>query len=308
MGPGHQPVLLEETLELLAPRRQVRLLDATFGRGGHTRALLEAGAQVVALDQDPAAIEAASGLLEEFGNERFEIREMNFRNLTELADRGERFDGVLFDFGVSSPQLDVAERGFSFQKDGPLDMRMSPRSPLTASDVVNQADEVELTRIFFEYGEERKARRVARAIVEERKHGRIGSTIQLAAMIEKAVGGRRDRKIHPATKCFQALRIVVNDELSAIDEALPAVPALLNEGGRLAAISFHALEDRRVKRFIEQHSREEIRGDHYAFGQPNPDYCLKRLGRWKPGEEELGRNPRARSARLRGAEKVEVKS
>jgi len=304
MGPGHQPVLLEETLELLAPRSRVRLLDATFGRGGHTRALLEAGAQVVALDQDPAAIEAASSLLEEFGNERFEIREMNFRNLTELVQRGERFDGVLFDFGVSSPQLDVAERGFSFQKDGPLDMRMSTRGSLTAGDLVNRTDEQELARIFFEYGEERKARRVARVIVEERKRARIESTVQLAAIVEKAVGGRRDRKIHPATKCFQALRIAVNDELAAIDEALPAVPELLNEGGRLAAISFHALEDRRVKKFIDQHSREEIRGDHYAFGQPNPDYCMKNLGRWKPGEKELESNPRARSARLRGAEKI----
>lgn len=304
MGSDHQPVLLEETLELLAPSREARLLDATFGRGGHSRALLEAGARVTALDQDPEAIAAASGLLKEFGSERFEIREMNFRDLTVLAGRGERFDGVLFDFGVSSPQLDQAERGFSFQKEGPLDMRMSPQTTRTAEDIVNSADERELARIFFEYGEERASRRVAAAIVRARQEARIETTTRLAEVIQKAMGGRRDRKIHPATKCFQALRIAVNDELAAIDEALAAIPGLLNAGGRLAAISFHALEDRRVKRFVEKHSREEIRGERYAFGQPNPDYCLKKLGRWKPTEEEITQNPRARSARLRGAEKI----
>jgi len=304
MGPGHQPVLLEETLELLAPREGLRVVDATFGRGGHSRALLEAGARVVALDQDPEAVAAASRLIEKFGSERFEIREMNFRNLQSLTREGERYDGVLFDFGVSSPQLDEARRGFSFQKEGPLDMRMSPETSRTAEEIVNEADEAELVQIFFEYGEERQARRVAAVIVRERENDRICSTLRLAAIIEKAVGGRRDRKIHPATKCFQALRIAVNDELAAIDEALEALPELLNPGGRLAAISFHALEDRRVKRFIEKHSQEEIRGERYAFGQPNPDYCLKKLGRWKPSEKEIETNPRARSARLRGAEKI----
>lgn len=304
MGPDHQPVLLKETLDLLALREDVLVVDATFGRGGHSRALLEAGARVVALDQDPEAVEAASSLIEKFGSERFEIREMNFRNLQSLTRKGERYDGVLFDFGVSSPQLDQAVRGFSFQQEGPLDMRMSPEISRTAEEIVNEADEAELVRIFFEYGEERRARRVAAAIVRERNHRRIETTTQLAAIIEKAVGGRRDRKIHPATKCFQAIRIAVNDELAAIDEALEALPELLNPGGRLAAISFHALEDRRVKRFIEKHSQEEIRGERYAFGQPNPDYCLNKLGRWKPSETEIEANPRSRSARLRGAEKI----
>jgi 16S rRNA (cytosine1402-N4)-methyltransferase len=304
MGRDHRSVLLAETLEVLSPQPSRRILDATFGRGGHSRELLKAGADVVALDQDPEAIEAAAPLIAEYGQERFEVRKMNFRDLQALVDAGERYDGVLFDLGVSSPQLDQGERGFSFQHDGPLDMRMDPETAQTAADLVNRCDARELAQIFFEYGEERGSRKVAAAVVREREHGKITSTHQLADIISRALGGRRDRKINPATKCFQALRIKVNEEMSALDEALEAVPGLLVSGGRMAAISFHALEDRRVKRFIVKHSQEEIRGDRYAFGQPNPDYCLKKLGRWKPSESETVENPRARSARLRGAEKI----
>ncbi|MEM1159006.1 MAG: 16S rRNA (cytosine(1402)-N(4))-methyltransferase RsmH [Verrucomicrobiota bacterium] len=304
MGREHRSVLMTETLEVLQPQSSRKILDATFGRGGHSRELLVAGATVVALDQDPDAIEAASPLVEEFGADRFEIRKMNFRDLQKVVDAGERYDGVLFDLGVSSPQLDRGERGFSFQHDGPLDMRMDPESSLTAAGLVNRGSEQELAQIFFEFGEERGSRRVAAAIARAREAGEISTTHQLADIISQALGGRRDRKIHPATKCFQALRIKVNEELTALDEALEAVPSLLNAGGRMATISFHALEDRRVKRFIEKHSEEEIRGEHYAFGQPNPDFCMKKLGRWKPSDQEIQENPRARSARLRGAEKI----
>lgn len=304
MSPAHRSVLMAETLEVLRPQSSRRILDATFGRGGHARELLKAGATVVALDRDPEAIVAAAPLVEKFGSKQFEIRKMNFRDLRQIVDAGERYDGILFDLGVSSPQLDQGERGFSFLHDGPLDMRMDPDSSVTAAELVNRCSERELAQIFFEFGEERNSRRVASAIARERATREIETTHQLARIISTALGGRRDRKIHPATKCFQALRIKVNEELSALDEALEAVPKLLNPGGRMAVISFHALEDRRVKRFIEKHSQEEIRGERYAFGQPNPDYCLKKLGRWKPTEFETKNNPRARSARLRGAEKI----
>lgn len=304
MGKEHRSVLMAETLEVLQPQPSRRILDATFGRGGHSRELLAAGANVIALDQDPEAIEAAAILVKEFGEDRFQIRKMNFRDLQIIVDAGERYDGVLFDLGVSSPQLDQGERGFSFQHDGPLDMRMDPETVQTAADLVNQCDTRELAQIFFEYGEERGSRKVAAAIVRAREEGEITTTYQLADIISRSLGGRRNRKIHPATKCFQALRIKVNEELSALDDALEAVPGLLNAGGRIAAISFHALEDRRVKRFVEKHSQEEIRGERYAFGQPNPHYCMKKLGRWKPSDDETIQNPRARSARLRGAEKI----
>lgn len=304
MGKEHRSVLMAETMEVLSPQPSSRILDATFGRGGHSRELLRAGATVVALDQDPDAIAAATPLVEEFGVDRFEIRKMNFRDLQKIVDAGERYDGVLFDLGVSSPQLDQGARGFSFQHDGPLDMRMDPESLQTAADLVNSCSERDLAQIFFEYGEERGSRRVAAAIVRSREQAPITTTHQLAEIISRALGGRRDRKIHPATKCFQALRIRVNEELSALDEALEAVPDLLDSGGRMAAISFHALEDRRVKRFIARCSQEEIRGERYAFGQPNPEYCMKKLGRWKPSDSETKENPRARSARLRGAEKI----
>ncbi|MEM6821148.1 MAG: 16S rRNA (cytosine(1402)-N(4))-methyltransferase RsmH [Verrucomicrobiota bacterium] len=302
--PGHQPVLLQETLEALAPNTSKCFIDATFGRGGHTRALLDAGARVVALDQDPEAIKVAEQFMGQWGANQLRIVSMNFRDLQGIADQGERFDGILFDLGVSSPQLDQGERGFSFMHDGPLDMRMNPESPLTAHEVVNTWDESELACIFFEYCEERRSRRVASAVVKARKKEPLETTTELAELISAAVGGRRNHKIHPATKCFQALRICVNDELGSLDQALSVVPSLLKVGGRMAVISFHALEDRRVKRFIEKHSQEEIREGSYAFGRPNPDYCFKKLGRWKPSDAEIEVNIRSRSARLRAAEKV----
>ncbi len=296
--------MTDEVLVALGSLSGRRVLDATFGRGGHAQAFLESGARVLALDQDPEAVRAGEAMRLSWGGEKFEILHMNFRNMAQLAQKGERFDRVFFDLGVSSPQLDEPRRGFSFQQDGPLDMRMDPSQTTTAADLINGEEERELARIFFEYGDERAARRIAAAVVHERGRSPIQTTLHLSNLISKTVGGRRDRKIHPATKCFQALRIRVNDELKALDEVLPQVLQLLTTGGVFAMISFHALEDRRVKHFIEHHSREEIRGEYYAFGHKNPDYCLKNLGRWKPSMQEISENPRARSARLRAAEKI----
>ncbi|GAB4252192.1 MAG: 16S rRNA (cytosine(1402)-N(4))-methyltransferase RsmH [Candidatus Methylacidiphilales bacterium] len=300
----HRPVLLNEVLTILEPRAGKRFLDGTFGRGGHTAALLQAGARVIALDQDPAAVEAARCFAPQLESGQLSIEQMNFRELGTVAEREGGFDGILLDLGVSSPQLDQPERGFSFQADGPLDMRMNPSRPETAADLVNRLDAQALARILFEFGGEGKARPIARAIVEARRKGPITSTLQLAAIVERAVGGRRGNRLHPATRTFQALRIAVNDELGALDQALSDLPSALRSGGRLAVISFHELEDRRVKRFIDHHSQPELRSPGMAFGQPNPDFCLKKLRRVDPSPEEIAANPRARSARLRGAIKL----
>ena len=303
MENGHTPVLLKEVMEALQPAQNKRMLDATFGRGGHSRAMLAAGAEVVALDQDHEAELAARTLMAEYPS-AFTFRRANFSSLAAVGGELGPFDGVLFDLGVSSPQLDSAERGFSFQQDGPLDMRMNLDATVSAADLIENSTEEELAEIIFRYGDEPKSRRIARAIVSAREKGRITRTAQLAAIVEQAVGGRRGAKIHPATKTFQALRIAANDELGALREALSALPAVLKKHGRFGVISFHSLEDRMVKNFIATHSNEEIRGEHYAFGRPNPDYCLKKLGRWLPTDMEINANPRARSARLRAAEKI----
>ncbi len=300
-GGMHRPVLLNEVVTMLEPRAGTRFLDGTFGRGGHTAALLEAGARVIALDQDPAAVEAARCFAPQIASGQLAVEQMNFRELATVAERTGGFDGILLDLGVSSPQLDCPERGFSFQADGPLDMRMDPARPGTAADLVERLNLTELTRLLFDLGGETKARPIARAIVDARRTAPIISTLQLAGIVERAVGGRRGAKLHPATRTFQALRIAVNDELGALDQALAATPAALLPGGRLAVISFHELEDRRVKRFIEHHSQPELRAAGMAFGQPNPDYCFQKLRRVDPSPEEVTANPRARSARLRGA-------
>jgi 16S rRNA (cytosine1402-N4)-methyltransferase len=303
MESGHIPVLLKEVMEALQPARNKRMLDATFGRGGHSRAMLVAGAEVVALDQDHEAERCALSLAAEFP-QQFTFRRGNFSSLASVNDELGPFDGILFDLGVSSPQLDTAERGFSFQQDGPLDMRMNQEGAVSAADLVADSTEQELAEIIFRFGDESQARRIARAIVHARVKEPITRTVQLAEIVEKAVGGRRGSKIHPATKTFQALRIAANDELGVLREALTATPAALKKSGRLGVISFHSLEDRMVKDFIASRSTEEICGDNYAFGRPNPDYCFRKLGRWMPSEEELNANPRARSARLRVAEKI----
>jgi 16S rRNA (cytosine1402-N4)-methyltransferase len=303
-GSEHQPVLVNEVLDVLKPGKNKMMLDATFGRGGHSLALLERGADVLAFDRDPEAVHAAEQLQKQRGDSGLRIRRGNFADLTADESLAGTFDGILLDLGVSSPQLDQAGRGFSFQQDGPLDMRMDPEQELSARDLVNQMEEAELASLIWRLGEESQARKIAARIVRERQKSPLETTLQLANLVESTVGGRKGSKIHPATKTFQALRMAVNAELESLDRVLENIPALLKKGGRLAVISFHALEDRRVKAFILKHSQEEIRSNNYAFGQPNPDYCLKKLGRWLPTEAEIKNNVRSRSARLRAAERV----
>jgi len=298
----HEPVLLKETLTLLAPAPGKLFVDGTLGGGGHSEALLAAGASVIGLDQDPQALEFAGRRLARYG-ERFRAVRSNFaevgRVLDELGIPG--IDGALLDIGVSSWQLDTPERGFSFQADGPLDMRMDPEGPVTAADLVNTAPVEELARIFREYGEESAARRVALQIEKERP---IRTTLELVAVVEKVIP-RRGR-ISPATKVFQALRIAVNRELEVLEKALLECSARLNPGGRFAVITFHSLEDRIVKLFFRERSAEWIDKPEWPEPRRNPLYQFRLLTP-KPvvaSEEEINRNPRSRSAKLRGVEKL----
>ena len=305
---GHTPVLLDEVLDALGVREGGRYLDATFGRGGHTAAILaRIGAQgrVVAIDRDPAAIRAG---LEVFASEqRLTLVSIPFSQLAQVmagAHSPEGFDGVLLDLGVSSPQLDDAARGFSFTQDGPLDMRMDNSTGFTAAQWLANASEQDIVRVIREFGEERFAKRIARAIVQARHEQPIVRTLQLAAIVAAAVPVREPGK-HPATRTFQAIRIHVNRELEEIEAALAATLEVLAPGGRLCAISFHSLEDGIVKRFMQKHSQE----DPVYAGLPNiPAHArpkLRRIGRAiHPSAEEVDRNPRARSAIMRVAERV----
>lgn len=311
-GPGrdgegyHVPVLADEVVHFLRPGPGKVIVDATLGGGGHSERLLEAGAMVLAMDQDPEAIEHARVRLAAHAD-RLVILRANFRDLGRvLAEAGvERVDGILADVGVSSRQIDAAARGFSFGQEGPLDMRMDPAAPVTAADLVNGLEGPQLTDIFRRYGEERAARKIAGAIVKARRTGPIHTTSELAAIVERA-NPRRGARIHPATRVFQALRIAVNDELAALEELLRASVDHLRPGGRLAIISFHSLEDRIVKRFLAGRSRDTIDRPEWPAPRPNPDFAFRLVVR-KPVEatpEETRRNPRARSARLRVAERV----
>ncbi len=311
-APGHVTVLPREAVEGLAPRPGGRYLDGTFGGGGHTRALLEASApdgRVLGIDADPAAIARGAALRAEFGD-RLILRGGNFAALaTHAREAGlAPLDGVLLDLGLSSYQLADRERGFSFGGDGPLDMRFGPGAARTAADLVNGADEGELADLLFRYGEERHARRIARAIVREREREPIARTARLAAIVAGAAPrqGRDRERIHPATRTFQALRIAVNGELEALEEGLAGALEVLAPGGRLAVIAFHSLEDRIVKDFI----RREARG---CVCPPRVPVCvcghrpsLRPVTRKgvRPGEAEVAANPRSRSAILRVAEKV----
>ena len=308
----HRPVLVGEVLTGLALTRDGLYVDATYGRGGHTTEILaRLGAQgrLLALDKDPEAV--ADGRKRFASDPRFRIAHAGFEELRAVAgawlgDR--RAHGVLLDLGVSSPQLDTAERGFSFSHDGPLDMRMNTTTGETAANLLARASEGELTRIFREYGEEPRARAVAAAIVRARARRPIETTGQLAELAAGAAQ-RRSARIHPATRVFQALRIAVNRELESLEQALGASLDILGAGGRLAVISFHSLEDRIVKQFMAR----EARGDARYAGLPEiPVQARPRLravGKLvRPSAEESAQNPRARSARLRVAERLDARS
>lgn len=307
---GHIPVLLNEVVDALAPKGGETYVDGTFGAGGYTRAVLEAtDCKVVAIDRDPDAIKRAQVFREEFGD-RFQILEGCFGDMASLLSAAgiAAVDGVMLDIGVSSFQLDEAERGFSFQGDGPLDMRMA-MSGETAADVVNGYGEAELANIIYEYGEERKSRRVAAAIVKDRATAPFMRTRQLADMIERVLGRPPVRKgqkqVHPATRTFQALRIHVNDELGELRRGLAGAEQVLAEEGRLVVVSFHSLEDRIVKNFMAERSGNAPGGSRHLPGPaaagPAPSFILKNKGAVKPGDAELEINPRARSSRLRAA-------
>ncbi len=301
---GHEPVLLEAVVAFLAQGRWGRYLDATFGGGGHTRALLDADARnhVLALDCDPEAVARGHALAAAYPG-RLVLRHMNFGELGRLAETG--FIGILFDFGISSFHLDDARRGFSFREDGPLDMRLDPTTGVPASEFLRTAAYGELVEAVRDFAEEPKWRQVVRAIEGARTTLALERTRAFAELVERAVGGRRPgQRLHPATRTFQGIRIAVNRELAMIEAALPEAFARLAEGGRLAAISFHSLEDRIVKRFFRRMAgRPEHRRD------ATPGHLRVRRARLLtpkpvvPGPDELARNPRARSAKLRVLEK-----
>lgn len=302
----HQPVLVTEVVELLAPRPGALVVDATCGGGGHTEAILGTGADVLALDQDPDAIRHATEELRKFGG-RVTLRQSNFRYADKILDElgiG-TIGGALLDLGVSSRQLENAERGFSMMRSGPLDMRMDPWYQVTtAADIVNDYTEEQLTRLFRELGEEPAARRIAALIVKTRKAAPFRETLSLVRVIEKVVGrhGRR----HPATQVFQALRMEVNDELGALEQGLRVLTSRLEIGARIAVIAFHSLEDRIVKNFFRDRSREWIDRPEWPEPRRNPDFHLNLITQKpiEPGTEEQRKNPRSRSAKLRVAEKI----
>lgn len=309
-GSHHISVMAEEVVAALNPRAGGIYLDGTFGGGGYTRALLKtAGVKVVGLDRDPAAIARGSSLVRE-ADGRLALVHCRFSQMEEAvaALALTAVDGVALDLGLSSDQLDDAARGFSFQVDGPLDMRMGAEGP-NAADLVNGLSERELADVIYTYGEEHRSRAIARAIVAARGETPITRTGALAQIVAKAVGGRGADKIHPATRTFQALRIAVNDELGELARGLAAAERLLAPAGRLAVVAFHSLEDRIVKRFLTLRSGGEgapSRHQPMPEAGPSPSFRLLSRGARKPSAAEIAENPRARSARLRSAERTEA--
>ena len=305
-GGYHLPVFPSEVAEWMAPAAGKFIIDATLGGGGHSEIFLKAQANVLGVDRDPEALAHARERLAAFG-EKFSTWEGNFSCLRDIPgiQRGELADGLLMDLGVSSRQLDSAARGFSFMRDGPLDMRMGPSSPRTAADIVNGWAEADLVRILFEFGEESKARRIAGAIVRQRTEKPFQTTLELANCVERAIG--RHGKTHPATKTFQAIRMAVNEELESLAAALATTPLVLKPGGRLLIITFHSLEDRLVKRFLKHHSTPFLDDPAWPAPRPNPDCRFRLLARKAiaPTASEIAMNPRARSAKLRVAQLLE---
>jgi 16S rRNA (cytosine1402-N4)-methyltransferase len=301
----HLPVLYQDIIHALQPRSGGSYVDCTLGAGGHSQGILEASlpdGKLLGLDLDPQAIEIAQKRLERFG-ERIRIVQASYVELAKMLEKAgwKSVDGVVFDLGVSSMQLDTPERGFSFMYDAPLDMRFSPNQMVTAEELVNRRDEAELADLIFRFGEDRNAKRIARAIVRARP---LKTTKQLAAVVA-SVGGERGH-IHPATRTFQALRIAVNEELTSIAEALPQAVQALKTGGRLAVISFHSLEDRIVKNFINQESTDCLCPPRQPVCTCGHKAIIKKVNRKPivPSESEIAENSRARSAKLRIAEKI----
>jgi 16S rRNA (cytosine1402-N4)-methyltransferase len=303
----HVSVLLDEVMAAVRPAPGDLVVDGTFGAGGYSRAFLAAGAKVVAFDRDPSVARFAEGLAKEKGG----------ANLTLIGDRFSQMaahlgaasvDAVALDLGVSSMQFDEADRGFSFMRDGPLDMRMGADGP-SAADLVNSLEQDELARIIFIYGEERDSRRIAKWLVRRRAERPFERTLDLAEAVERAVGGRKGAKTHPATKTFQALRIAVNEELAEVEAGLVAAETVLKPGGRLAVVTFHSLEDRIVKAFLAERAGRTPGGSRHAPPTARPAPASFELIAGKaiaPSEAEMAVNPRARSAKLRAAVRTDA--
>jgi len=307
----HIPVLISQVLASLGPRDGETYIDATFGAGGYTRAILEAAdCRVIAIDRDPGAVAIARGLSAEFPG-RLTVVEAPFSTMDEsAAEQGiSLVDGVVLDIGVSSMQLDAPERGFSFQTEGPLDMRMSRQGP-TAAAVVNSADQETIADILYTLGEERRSRAIARAIVAARAEAPLKTTRELADLVSRVLGGRKIDGRHPATRTFQALRIYVNDELGELTKGLGAAERCLKPGGRLVVVTFHSLEDRIVKRFLAERSGRQAQGSRHLperlIKSLNPSFRILNPRPLTPSKGELEVNPRARSARARAAVRTEA--
>lgn len=297
-GQKHIPVMLQEVLAALNPQKGEVYVDATFGNGGYTRAILEAAnCKVIALDRDPTVRIRANEIKNMYG-ERFEFRFGQFGDFADLVP--EKINGAVFDIGVSSMQLDEAERGFSFSKEGALDMRMS-QSGVSAKDIVNTYDEQALADLIYQYGEEKKSRQIAREIAEYRKHKEIETTTELAEIIYKVIH-KKFGEIDPATRTFQALRIAVNDELGELSRGLTGAANRLQKNGRLAVVDFHSLEDRIVKTFFKENGGRRVRISKYALELVQDEHLFAEVSKViVPTAEECKRNPRARSAKLRFA-------
>ena len=310
-APQHEPVMLPEIVEALAVRPGGRYVDATLGLGGHSSAIVAAaqpGGRLLGIDRDPNAIRIAGERLSSYGD-AVVIARGEFADIAPICDEHgfHPVDGILFDLGVSSMQLDMPGRGFSFMRDEPLDMRMDPEGGMTAADIVNSYDEARLAALIWEYGEERNSRRIARAIVARRP---LHTTAALANLVEgvarHAPGGRGAERIHPATRTFQALRIAVNGEIEQIERALVDAEGLLGPGGRIAVISFHSLEDRAVKTFFRDRARDCVCPPRQPVCTCDHRATLREISRkvTRPTDDEVARNPRSRSARLRVAESI----